>query len=72
MFKLKNTWLTLLVLILAPHINDKREIVHGEYILRKKPEPTLWVDPEGRRPTPFNQTRDYQVYVSSLGTIKGV
>jgi hypothetical protein len=26
------------------------EIVHGEYILREKPEPTRWVDPQGRQP----------------------
>jgi len=71
MFKLKKGWLGLLVLISGLYSNSKGEVSYNEaYPLREKPEPTRWVDPEGRLPTPFNQTRDYQVYISSLNRME--
>ena len=67
MFKLKKIWLALLVLILGLYADSKGENFNSEeYPIREIPEPSHWVDPEGRQPTPFNQTRDYQVYISSL------
>jgi len=39
-----------------------------DFVIRERLEiePSRWFDPEGRRPTPFKKTRDYQVYISSL------
>ncbi len=73
MFKIKRMWLTLLVLILGLYINTKGETLpNEEYPSRQKPKPSRWVDPEGRQPTPFKKTRDYQVYISSLDKMEPI
>ena len=71
MFKIKRMLFSLLVLILGLYINTRGETLpNEEYSPRQRPKPSRWVDPEGRRPTPISQTRDYQVYISSLNKME--